>query len=104
MNIVKSVFGKLKNKVELESQKFEFAGRDISQIDADVDKILSNFTKARYTAPEGEQIVTCYTHNMSDFITAANKYNFSLMDLEEWFDNNDRSQIPRILTLLFKKH
>ncbi len=61
-------------------------------------------SKARYTTPEGEQIVTCYTHNMSDFIKAANKYNFSLMDLEEWFDDNDRSQIPRILTLLFKKH
>lgn len=61
-------------------------------------------SKARYTTPEGEQIVTCYTHNVSDFITAANKYNFSLMDLEEWFDDNDRSQIPRILTLLFKKH
>ena len=61
-------------------------------------------SKARYTTPEGEQIVTCYTHNMSDFIKAANKYNFSLMDLGEWFDDNDRSQIPRILTLLFKKH
>ena len=61
-------------------------------------------SKARYTTPESEQIVTCYTHNMSDFIKAANKYNFSLMDLEEWFDDNDRSQIPRILTLLFKKH
>jgi ubiquinone/menaquinone biosynthesis C-methylase UbiE len=61
-------------------------------------------SKARYTTPEGEQIVTCYTHNVSDFIKAANKYNFSLMDLEEWFDDNDRSQIPRILTLLFKKH
>lgn len=61
-------------------------------------------SKARYNTPEGEQIVTCYTHNMSDFIKAANKYNFSLMDLEEWFDDNDRSQIPRILTLLFKKH
>ena len=61
-------------------------------------------SKARYTTPEGEQIVTCYTHNVSDFIKAANKYNFSLMDLEEWFDDNDRSQIPRILTMLFKKH
>jgi ubiquinone/menaquinone biosynthesis C-methylase UbiE len=61
-------------------------------------------SKARFTTPEGEQIVTCYTHNISEFITAANKYNFSLMDLEEWFDDNDRSQIPRILTLLFKKH
>jgi ubiquinone/menaquinone biosynthesis C-methylase UbiE len=61
-------------------------------------------SKARYTTPEGEQIVTCYTHNVSDFIKAANKYDFSLIDLEEWFDDNDRSQIPRILTLLFKKH
>lgn len=61
-------------------------------------------SKARYTTPEGEQIVTCYTHNVSDFIKAANKYDFSLMDLDEWFDDNDRSQIPRILTLLFKKH
>ncbi len=61
-------------------------------------------SKARYTTPEGEQIVTCYTHNVSDFIKTANKYDFSLIDLEEWFDDNDRSQIPRILTLLFKKH
>ncbi len=61
-------------------------------------------SKARFTTPVGEQIVSCYTHNVSDFIKAANKYNFILIDLEEWFDDNDRSQIPRILTLLFKKH
>ena len=61
-------------------------------------------SKARYSTPEGEQLVTCYTHNVSDFIHAANKYGFSLMELEEWFDDNDRTQIPRILTLLFKKN
>jgi ubiquinone/menaquinone biosynthesis C-methylase UbiE len=61
-------------------------------------------SKARYSTPEGEQLVTCYTHNVSDFIHAANKYGFSLIDLEEWFDENDRTQIPRILTLLFKKN
>jgi ubiquinone/menaquinone biosynthesis C-methylase UbiE len=60
-------------------------------------------SKARYSTPEGEQLVTCYTHNVSDFTRAANKYGFSLIDLEEWFDDNDRTQIPRILTLLFKK-
>jgi ubiquinone/menaquinone biosynthesis C-methylase UbiE len=60
-------------------------------------------SKARYSTPEGEQLVTCYTHNVSDFTNAANKYGFSLIDLEEWFDDNDRTQIPRILTLLFKK-
>ena len=61
-------------------------------------------SKARYSTPEGEQLVTCYTHNVSDFIHAANKYGFSLINLEEWFDDNDRNQIPRILTLLFKKN
>jgi len=61
-------------------------------------------SKARYSTSEGEQLVTCYTHNVSDFIHAANKYGFSLIDLEEWFDNNDRTQIPRILTLVFKKN
>jgi hypothetical protein len=52
MNIEKSVFGKLNNKVELESQNYEFAGRDISQIDADVEKILTSFTKSRFLAQE----------------------------------------------------
>lgn len=61
-------------------------------------------SKARYSTTEGEQLVTCYTHNVSDFTHAANKYGFSLIELEEWFDDNDRTQIPRILTLLFKKN
>jgi ubiquinone/menaquinone biosynthesis C-methylase UbiE len=61
-------------------------------------------SKARYTTSEGEQIVTCFTHNVSDFTEAAKKYNFSLLVLEEWFDDNDRTQIPRILSLLFKKN
>jgi hypothetical protein len=61
-------------------------------------------SKARYTTSEGEQIVTCFTHNVSDFTEAAKKYNFSLLVLEEWFDDNDRNQIPRILSLLFKKN
>ena len=61
-------------------------------------------SKARYNTPNGEQEVTCYTHNVSDFINASKKYNFSLLVLEEWFDDNDKSQIPRILSLLFKKN
>lgn len=61
-------------------------------------------SKARYNTPDGEQEVICYTHNVSDFINASKKYNFSLLELEEWFDDNDKSQIPRILSLLFKKN
>jgi len=61
-------------------------------------------SKARYNTPEGEQEVTCYTHNVSDFLKAARKYDFSLIHFEEWFDDNERNQVPRILSLLFKKN
>ena len=61
-------------------------------------------SKARFTTEAGEQIVTCYTHNISDFLATANKYNFELKVLEEWFDDDDKSNIPRILTLLFQKN
>ena len=61
-------------------------------------------SKARFTTDDGEQIVTCYTHHISEFIAAGKKYDFSIFSLEEWFDDNDRTQIPRILTLLFRKN
>jgi ubiquinone/menaquinone biosynthesis C-methylase UbiE len=61
-------------------------------------------SKARYMTESGEQIVTCFTHHISEFVQAANKHGFQLRLLEEWFDNNDKTQIPRILTLLFQKH
>ena len=60
-------------------------------------------SKARFTTEAGEQIVTCFTHNISDFLHAANKYDFELKVLEEWFDDDDKTTIPRILTLLFQK-
>jgi ubiquinone/menaquinone biosynthesis C-methylase UbiE len=60
-------------------------------------------SKARFTTEAGEQIVTCYTHNISDFLNAAKKYNFELKLLEEWFDDDEKTNIPRILTLLFQK-
>jgi hypothetical protein len=60
-------------------------------------------SKARYATSEGEQVVTCFTHNVSDFIKAANNNSFTLYLLDEWFDDNERSQIPRILSLVFKK-
>ncbi len=61
-------------------------------------------SKARFMTEAGEQVVTCFTHNISAFIAAAKKNDFKLFLLEEWFDNNDKTQIPRILTLLFQKN
>lgn len=60
-------------------------------------------TKARFETEEGVHIVTCYNHNISDFTTAAKKNGFQIMEVLEFFDNNDRHTIPRIMTLLFRK-
>lgn len=60
-------------------------------------------SKARYTTEAGEQVVTCYTHNLSDFTQAAKANGFSIEAVNEYFDDNDRTNIPRILVMLFKK-
>ncbi len=61
-------------------------------------------TKARFETIDGLQIVTCFNHNISDFVNSAKKYSFQLIDINEYFDENDRSTIPRILTMIFKKN
>ena len=62
-----------------------------------------NGTKARFETENGLQIVTCFNHHISDFTNSAKHHGFNIVALDEFFDNNDRSNIPRILTLLLKK-
>lgn len=60
-------------------------------------------SKARFETATGTQVVTCFTHHISDFVIAAKLAGLELVGLEEYFDDQDRNQIPRILQLLFKK-
>ena len=60
-------------------------------------------SKARFETESGTQVVTCFNHHVTDFIQAANASGFQLLQLDEQFDDEDRSQIPRILNLLFEK-
>lgn len=60
-------------------------------------------TKARFDSEEGQQIVNCYNHNISDFIQSALQNNFEIVNINEHFDNHDQTTIPRILTILLKK-
>lgn len=60
-------------------------------------------TKARFDTENGLQVVECYNHHVSDFIQAAKKHGLVLVDLNEYFDNDDRNEIPRILTIILRK-
>jgi ubiquinone/menaquinone biosynthesis C-methylase UbiE len=59
-------------------------------------------SKARFEIGKELTILTCFNHHISDYITAAKKYGFKAIDIEEYFDDNNKSSIPRILTILFQ--
>ncbi|WP_026630423.1 class I SAM-dependent DNA methyltransferase [Dyadobacter alkalitolerans] len=60
-------------------------------------------SKARFETEEGQTIVPCFTHNISDFTEAAAKHGLKIEEVHEFFDDNDRTKIPRILALVLGK-
>ena len=60
-------------------------------------------SKARFDTEQGTQVVECFNHHISDFIQLAKKNGLAIVDINEFFDNDDRTEVPRILTLLLIK-
>jgi ubiquinone/menaquinone biosynthesis C-methylase UbiE len=60
-------------------------------------------SKARFDTEEGTQVVQCFNHHVSDFIQSAKKYGLQPADINEYFDDDKRNEIPRILMILLKK-
>ncbi|HSN61421.1 MAG TPA: class I SAM-dependent methyltransferase [Ferruginibacter sp.] len=61
-------------------------------------------SKARFEHKAETIVLDCYTHPISEFISLAMANNFSLVHIHEWPDEDGQNEIPRILTLLFKKN
>jgi ubiquinone/menaquinone biosynthesis C-methylase UbiE len=59
--------------------------------------------KAKFETEEGVNTLTCFTHNISDFIRSAVTAGFRIELIDELFDGNDKNSIPRILAMLFVK-
>jgi predicted TPR repeat methyltransferase len=60
-------------------------------------------SKARFETEEGTTVVSCYTHNISDFTSEATRAGFNIVSINEYFDGENREGIPRILVLQFSK-
>jgi ubiquinone/menaquinone biosynthesis C-methylase UbiE len=60
-------------------------------------------SKARFETASGIFVLECFTHHMSEYIDIARANNFSCIFLTEWFDENDRATIPRVIAFLFQK-
>ena len=54
---------------------------------------------------QGDKLVELeyFIHHIGDFFSAAIKNGFQCINLKEWFDENNRSTTPRLVSFLFKK-
>lgn len=60
-------------------------------------------SKARFETSEGVQVLDCFVHHTSDYFEAAITNGFTCEALKEWFDEDDRTSPPRLLSFLFRR-
>lgn len=60
-------------------------------------------SKARFDDGSGMLELECFVHHLSDYTNAAAQNGFTLQQLNEWFDEDNLTNPPRIISMLFKK-
>lgn len=60
-------------------------------------------SKARFEIDGKSHVLETFTHHISDFINKAKINNFSLVDLQESFDEETKETLPRLIHFVFKK-
>ncbi|WP_457611611.1 class I SAM-dependent methyltransferase, partial [Lutibacter sp.] len=51
-------------------------------------------SKARFESENGTVELEVYTHHISEYLKSAKKYNFKLIEINEWFDQSSENKIP----------
>lgn len=59
-------------------------------------------SKARFEVDGATQVLDCYVHHISDYLEAAKAAGFECVDLQEWFDDNNKKNPPRLVSFVFK--
>jgi len=59
-------------------------------------------SKARFDTKTGVYELECFVHHVSEFFQTAETNNFECVELKEWFDDADKTQIPRLLSMIFR--
>jgi len=59
-------------------------------------------SKARFDNGSEIQELDVYVHHITDYTNAALKNGFQLKEVKEWFDDEDKDGIPRLVSFVFK--
>jgi ubiquinone/menaquinone biosynthesis C-methylase UbiE len=60
-------------------------------------------SKARFETEDGLQVTDCFQHHVTDYTSAAMANGFVLERMDEWFDNDDRTTTPRLISFVFRR-
>ena len=60
-------------------------------------------TKAKYETENGVEELQVYIHHVSEFTDSGKLAGYEMLELEEWFDEDDEKGIPRLISFLFQK-
>jgi len=60
-------------------------------------------SKARFENEDGLQVTECFQHHVTDYTDAATANGFAIGRIDEWFDDNDRTATPRLISFLFAR-
>jgi ubiquinone/menaquinone biosynthesis C-methylase UbiE len=60
-------------------------------------------SKARFETGAGVFELECFVHHVAEFFDAAKNNDFEPVELKEWFDDDDKTQVPRLLTMVLQK-
>jgi len=60
-------------------------------------------SKAKFENENGIMELEVFTHHVSEYVNAAINNGFKILELKEWFDNNDKTDIPRLISFVFEK-
>ncbi len=58
---------------------------------------------AKFESKTGTIELEVFTHHFSDFTENARHMGFDLLELREWFDESNRSGVPRLISFVFRK-
>ncbi len=60
-------------------------------------------SKAKFETENGTQELETYVHHISEYLEVANENGFELLELKEWFDEENKSGIPRLIGITLRK-
>ena len=60
-------------------------------------------SKAQYETENGVEELEVYIHHVSEYTNCAKDHGFKLIEIKEWFDDDNLNRIPRLISFVFRK-